>query len=128
MAVYFWTVYSRGGPACFKLGAQHKKLQPSADARIAFNLVNCRLEVSWTFGPRLEASRATLRERCAASEPVTSDPHLDELVGLIDPNEPEVVQCLRRVGCHGRRLWAARVYAAKTQSRVINRSGNRIRS
>lgn len=36
------------------------------------------------------------RERRAASEPVTSDPHLDESVGLINPNEPEVVQRLRR--------------------------------
>lgn len=26
-------------------------------------------------------------------------------------------------GCHGRRLWADRVYATKTQSRVIARSG-----
>ena len=57
-----WLVqYARGGPACFKLGAKHKK--PPAERRFIRRLafIGPFNRISWTCGPRLEASRATQR-------------------------------------------------------------------
>lgn len=36
-----------------------RNIKPGADTRISFTFVKRRPEVSWTIGPRLEASRAT---------------------------------------------------------------------
>ena len=47
-------------PACFKLGAEHKKLQTKRSCMGHTEPVKRRTEVSWTGGPRVETSRATL--------------------------------------------------------------------
>ncbi len=50
----------RGGPACLKLGAKHKKPQHRTSIKNrALQPNQTSLKVSWACGPRLETSRAT---------------------------------------------------------------------
>ncbi len=58
----------RGGPACFKLGAQHKKLQAVRQCTSHAKSVKCRLEVSWTFGPQLASVQTgDMGNRCSGT-------------------------------------------------------------
>ena len=62
-------VFSRGGLACFKRGAQHKKPSTNVDQKDErYNLIQRELMISWACSPRLEASSGHPQGRVAHSK------------------------------------------------------------
>ena len=106
----------------------HKKKAPAwKRLKIVESLIHYRNHVRKSTQPRLEPIRNKLQEIKAKEEAQANNRTIDDIVGKINPNEPKVIQALRRkLRTLGREYNTEKAYVRWTRCFMRERGLNRL--